>query len=270
MSLITLTSDLGYNNFALAEFKARFVSQFPQHSVLDLFHHQEIYDIESIAYQLLGALSTFPENTVHVVYNKYAVQNNQVLITKINNQYILAPNNGMLSMVHFLDYNAKVYILENSRTESGEWTLWLQTVQSLIDGKIPSAAVETNQFVQTKPFNTDLHFMDEKMITRVIHTDSVGNVVLNIQKEEFYHYLNNRAFHIAFISSKVFQLSPNYATTYNPNRIGALFNPTGFLEFFMIGGNLAELFNINKWKNNKFEIVIDNDTNREINFQPPA
>ena len=38
----------------------------------------------------------------------------------------------------------------------------------------------------------------------------------------------------------------------------------------MIGGNLAELFSVNKWKNNKLEILIDHDTNREINFQPRA
>lgn len=269
MPLITLTSDLGYNNFALAEFKARFLSQFPN-QILDLFHHNEIYDIESISYQVLGALKTFPEGSIHVIYNKYAVQNTQILITKINNQYIVSPNNGLMSLIHFLDYQAKVFQLENPTVGNMDWQLWIETLQSLIQGKIPSTAIETNQFIQTKPFNTDLHFMDNKIITRVIHTDSVGNVVLNIQKEEFYQYLNDRAFHIAFISSKIFQLSPNYATTFNQNRIGALFNPTGFLELFMIGGNLAELFNINKWKNNKFEIVIDNDTNREINFQPRA
>ena len=147
MSLITLTSDLGYNNFALAEFKARFVSQFPQHSVLDLFHHQEIYDIESIAYQLLGALSTFPDHTVHIVYNKYAVQNNQVLITKINNQYILVPNNGLLSLIHFLDYNARVYILENSRavmdTDGSEFNRRKDTISCRGDQSIrPDQALQ--------------------------------------------------------------------------------------------------------------------------------
>lgn len=266
MSLITLTSDLGFNNFSLAEFKAKFMNQFPENPIIDLFHHQEVYDIESIAYQILGALSTFPDHTVHIVYNKYAVQNSQLLITKIRNQYILAPNNGLVSLIHFMDYNAKVFLLNNSPEGNDVWSLWLQTVQSLLKDKIPNVAIETNQFVQTRPFNTDLHLMDDKIITRVIHTDSVGNVVLNLQKKDFYHHLNNRAFHIAFISSKIFQLSPNYATSYNQNRIGALFNPTGFLELFMIGGKLAELFNINKWKNNKFEIILDNDTNRQINF----
>lgn len=268
MSLITLTSDLGYNNFSLAEFKAKFVSQFPQNPIIDLFHHQEIYDIESIAYQILGALNTFPDDTIHIVYNKYAVQNSQLLIAKIGKQYILAPNNGLLSLIHFIDYNAKVFLLENSHEGGDGWSLWIQTVKSLLEDKIPRDAIETNQFVQTRPFNTDLHLLDDKIITRVIHTDSVGNVVLNVQKENFYQHLDNRAFYIAFISSKIFQLSPNYATTYNQNRIGALFNPTGFLELFMIGGNLAKLFNINKWKNNKFEIILDNDTNRQINFQP--
>ena len=88
MSIISLSSDLGNNNFALAEFKASIAQRFSQHQVLDLFHNQEVYDIESIAYQLLGALNTFPEGSIHVVYNKYAVQNSDILITKLNNQFI--------------------------------------------------------------------------------------------------------------------------------------------------------------------------------------
>jgi S-adenosylmethionine hydrolase len=268
LSLITLTSDLGYNNFSLAEFKARFLSAFPQHQIIDLFHHHDAFDIESIGYQLLGALNTFPENSIHVVFNKYVVQNSDILILKINNQYVLTPNNGLVSLIHSLDYNAKVFQL--SFTVSNVWKSWIDAVQAILVGSIPVTAIETNQFIQTKPFNTDLHFMDDRIITRVIHTDTLGNIILNIQKEEFYHYLNNRAFYLSFIGTKIYQLSPNYSTTYNPNRIGALFNATGFIELFMIGGNLAELFNINKWKNNKFEIIIDNDTNREINFQPRA
>jgi S-adenosylmethionine hydrolase len=270
LSLITLTSDLGYNNFALAEFKARFVSQFPQHSVLDLFHHQEIYDIESIAYQLLGALNTFPEGSIHLVYNKYASQNSDILITKLKNQFILAPNNGILSLIHFLDFQSKVYQIDGQQVKKETYQSWIEALGSIINGKIPPTAMETNSFIQTKPFHSDLFLMDTKIITRVLHTDSIGNIVLNIQKEEFYDYMADRAFYISFVSSKIYQLSPNYATTYNPNRIGAIFNATGFLELFMIGGNLAELFNVNKWKNNKFEILIDHDTNREINFQPRA
>ena len=60
-------------------------------------------------------------------------------------------------MIHFLDYDARVYILENNRLESGEWTLWLQTVQSLIEGKIPSCcgdqSICTDQALQYRsPF----------------------------------------------------------------------------------------------------------------------
>lgn len=270
MSIISLSSDLGNNNFALAEFKANIAQRFSQHQVIDLFHHQEVYDIESIAYQLLGALNTFPEGSIHVVYNKYAVQNSDILITKLKNQFITAPNNGILSLIHFLDFQSKVYRIDGQQVEKETYQSWIDALGYLIDDKLPPMAMETNSFIQTKPFHSDLFLMDTKMITRVLHTDSIGNIVLNIQKEEFYDYLADRAFFISFVSSKIFQLSPNYATTYNPNHIGAIFNATGFLELFMIGGNLAELFNVNKWKNNKFEILIDHDTNREINFQPRA
>jgi len=268
MGIISLTSDLGANNFALAEFKARIMQGYSQHQIIDLFHHHEVYDIESIAYQILGALNTFPEGSIHVVYNKYAAQNGDILITQLNNQFILAPNNGILSLIHFLDFHSRVYRIDESLVQNENFSSWIEILGYLVEGNIPPSAAETNNFIQTKPFHFDLFYMDNKIMTRVLHTDSIGNIVLNIQKEEFYNYLADRAFYISFIGSKIYQLSPNYATAFNPNRMGAIFNATGFLELFMIGGNLSELFNINKWKNNKFEITIDNDTNREINFQP--
>jgi S-adenosylmethionine hydrolase len=121
LSIISLSSDLGNNNFALAEFKANIAQRFSQHQVIDLFHHQEVYDIESIAYQLLGALNTFPEGSIHVVYNKYAVQNSDILITKLKNQFIIAPNNGILSLIHFLDFQSKVYRIDGQQVEKETW-----------------------------------------------------------------------------------------------------------------------------------------------------
>lgn len=267
MGIITLTSDLGSNNYALAAYKAQCVHHFPQHQVLDLFHHDEIHDVESIAYQLIGALATFPPKTIHLIQLKYTDVRPELLIVELQQQYIIAPNNGILSLLHFLDYSAKVYQVLKEGQGMPSWQTAINMCTALIEGQLPSPAYETNQFIQTRPFNSELHFLDDKILCRVLHTDSVGHTVLNIQKTDFYDYMQDRAFYISFIGTKIFQLSPNYATTYNPNRIGALFNETGFLELFMVGGNLAELFNINKWKNNQFEIVIDHGTHREINFQ---
>jgi hypothetical protein len=51
------------------------------------------------------------------------------------------------------------------------------------------------------------------------------------------------------------------------NKMGAIFNESGFLEIFMIGGNLAKLFNINKYSNNKIEIIIGTDAKNQIGFE---
>lgn len=267
MAILTLSSDLGTNNFALAEYRARFISSFSSHIVVDLFHHLEANDIESIAYQLVGAINVFPEDTVHIIFTPYSELNNEVLLTKIKNQYLLVPNNGILSLIHYLDYSASVYrTVDNDESSDGLSFIYKLTTE-LLENNWPLPLQETFHFTQSKPLNTDLFFLDDKIIARVLHTDSLGNIVLNIQEEEFYNYLHNRPFYISFVGTKIFQLSPNYTTAYNPNRIGALFNRAGFLELFMIGGNLAALFNINKWKNNKIEIFIHHDSNSEINFQ---
>lgn len=262
MSILTLTSDLGENNFGLAAFKANAQIRFPEDIIIDLFHHNEIFDIESIAYQVLGALNTFPKDSIHIVYSRYTTSKSDLLIIKLLGQYVIAPNNGIVSLLYFIDYQAKVYIQKLSE-EIQDYFEIVDMIKSSSVSALPIAP----QFTHTKPFNTDLMLLEDKILCRILYVNSLGNIILNIQKEEFYQFISDRAFHILLVNIKLFQFSPNYSVAYNPNRIGALFNATGFLEVFMIGGNLAELFNMNKWKNNKIEIYIDNDTNREINFQ---
>lgn len=269
MNIISISSDLGENNFGLAQFQAVIKSKFPQTKIVDLFHHSEVYDVESIAYQILGAINTFPENSIHVIYSKYSISKYNILITKILNQYIVAPNNGLISLIHFLDYNSKVYSLEYT-DDNFQFSIYQRNfflaIDLIVNDTVSTKLNEIIAFIQSKPFNTDLSIIEDRIITRVLHTDKLGNIILNIQRDDFFNHLDNRAFYLLFHTIKIFQLSPNYTTSYNNNRIGALFNETGFLEIFMIGGNLAKLFNISKWTNNKFEIFIDNDTNRQINF----
>lgn len=266
--IISLSTDLGENNFNLAQLKARLKINFPSDSFIDLFHHNEIYDIESIAYQVYGALHTFPDNTIHLVYCKYSVLKSNLLICKLKNQFVICPNNGIFSLLHSIDFHAKIYSLD-VQTEFFDLDFYISNSFKAIESVMNNSYLnltETYSFIQNKPFNTDLKFVENKIFTRVLHTDKLGNVVLNITENEFKQAIENKAFNIVFHTIKVFQLSPNYSTAFNPNKIGAIFNSAGFLELFMIGANLASLFNINKFNGTKFEIIIDNDTNRQINF----
>lgn len=261
---------MGSNHFVLAQLKAAIQRRFNEIHLIDVCHQSDVYDTESMAYQLIGAIRTFPPQSIHWLYCRYNVSNYDILIADFHQQIVIVPNNGIMSAIHFLDYNAKVHNVSYPEGEKFDLT----TYQNL-HFKALELAVKADyshlpavvQFIQTKPFDTELSLMHDKIITRVIATDTLGNIVLNIQKHILFEHLSERAFYISFFGIKIFSLSPNYSTTYNNNRIGALFNETGFLELFMIGGNLSKLFNISKWKNNKIEIIIDNDTHREINFQ---
>ena len=269
MSIISLSSDLGENNFNIAQLKTAIYRRFPESKLIDLYHQSEAYDIESIAYQVLGAIETFPEESIHVIYGMYSVSKYDILITKIQNQYIIAPNNGLLSLIHFMDYQAPIYSLSYP-SEPFTYKTYREQVLNAMDVILQNqlkTLSETISIAHSKPFNTDLAILDNRIITRVIHTNTQGNIILNIRKDEFSQFFKDKPFYILFYTIKIYQLSPNYTTTYNNNRIGALFNETGFLELFMNGDKLSKLFNINKWTNNKFEIFIDHDTNSQINFQ---
>ncbi|MFY7862008.1 MAG: SAM hydroxide adenosyltransferase, partial [Chitinophagales bacterium] len=92
-----------------------------------------------------------------------------------------------------------------------------------------------------------------------------GNLILNIQKETFIQAVQSSNFQIEIRTQAITNLSRKYHSNHR-NNIGAIFNDTGYLEIFMVGGNLAQIFHFDKYSNNKITIKIGHDSRSQINF----
>ncbi len=269
MSIVTISSDLGENNYKLAALRASFIEKFPSFSINYLYQQEDKFDIESMAYQILGATHSFPEKSIHIIFCQYSITRYSLLLLKFKNHYIISSDNGIVSFFSNLDYDIEVYHLESRLEEydfKGYVEQYIEALRLLNNHEYISKLQRTNSYLQTKPFSTGLVIQPDRIVARVLKIYESGNLVLNLTKMEFDSVIAQSSFFISFQTVKIRSISKNYNVTETNNRMGAIFNDIGFLEIFMIGGHVAKLFNINKFSNNKIEIVLDHDSNRQIKF----
>src|SRR6185436_15749833 len=119
MSIVTLTTDLGYRDPYLAIVKATLISQNPGQQIIDLSCEINNNTISDAAFILKNALPYFPENTIHLVAIKFIVDrsspdknsnidNSRYLLTRYKGQYIVCPDNGLLTLLD-ADFKEPVY-----------------------------------------------------------------------------------------------------------------------------------------------------------------
>ncbi len=117
MSLVTLTTDLGYRDHYLAIVKAGLLSRVPSLQIIDLSCEIRNNNISDAAFVLKNALPHFPAGSIHLIGIKFAqeksrlqnqIDNSRYLLTQYKNQYIITPDNGLFSLVD-KEFNEPVY-----------------------------------------------------------------------------------------------------------------------------------------------------------------
>ena len=128
MSMLTLTTDLGYRDPYLAIVKARLFSQNPGLQIIDLSCDIKDNNISDAAFILKNALPYFPEDTIHLVAVKFiidssdlnkanAIDNTRYLLTRYKNQFIVCPDNGLFTLLNssFDEPVYQLYYEDNSK-----------------------------------------------------------------------------------------------------------------------------------------------------------
>jgi S-adenosyl-L-methionine hydrolase (adenosine-forming) len=107
--IITLTTDYGTNDHLVGTLKGVILKINPDVNIVDISHHVTAYDLLDGALTIGAAYSYFPARTIHVVVVDPGVgtQRRPLLVTS-ENQYFVAPDNGVLSLVYERDANVVV------------------------------------------------------------------------------------------------------------------------------------------------------------------
>lgn len=247
MALITLTSDIGRQDFLTGAVKGQLLRTNPDFKIVDISHELSPFNYPQASYVCRNAISNFPEKTFHIVLvNIFDRKQDHLLLIEHNGQYIGCADNGLITMI-LEETPQKIVAIPLSPSEQKNTLycarVFAQSYQKILDGKTFEDIGDTNISIEVK--NPLRPLLGEKFIEgQIIFIDNFENVIINITKEEFEEQRKGRSFKIVFKRDEIIErISETYADVNESEKL-ALFNSANYLEIAINKGNAAGLFGL--------------------------
>lgn len=250
MAIVTLSTDIGSNDYIGGAVKGQLLTANPTLSIVDIAHTLSPFNYPQTAYICSNAFKYFPADTFHIILvNLFEVSPTRILVAKYNDQYIFCPDNGILTMITGIK-PADIFAVK-IKSEAGAGTLQYtqtvaNTIATIISGKqLQDISDQIEDIVEKYPLRSTIGI--NWIEGQIIFIDNFENVVVNITREEFEEQRKGRTFKIEFMRNEIISaLSENYASV-NPGEKLAWFNASGMLEIAINKGNMAGLFGLHSY-----------------------
>jgi S-adenosylmethionine hydrolase len=247
MSIITLTSDIGLQDYLVGAMKGQLSQDCPDIQIMDITHQISPFNLPQATYICKGAFAHFKPGTFHMVLiNLFDRKADYVLLAEHNSQYIACADNGLITMIAEGLPAAVVKLPLDPDQPKDTFTIvrrFAQAFNELQQGKklsqLGEPALEYVIKNNLQPM-TGHDYIDGQ----IIHIDNFENVVVNITRKQFEEHRQGRNFSIFFRRDEVItQLSESYADVPEGHKL-AMFNAAGYLEIAINKGNAAGLFGL--------------------------
>ena len=247
MPLLTLTSDIGNQDYLVAAVKAQLLQANPDFQVIDISHNIPPFNYPQAAYICRNAVRSFPPYTYHLILvNLFESKPEQLLLAFHHEHYFLCADNGLLTMI--LEEKPELTIgipLEKTVTRNTLYCteVMANVVNQLANGQsIQSIGLADVEYIEKNPLRP--MFSDNWIEGQIIFIDNFENVIVNITRGQFEEQRKGRHFKIVFKRDEVIQsISESYADVPEGEKL-ALFNSAGYLEIAINKGNAAGLFGL--------------------------
>ena len=116
MPLIALMTDFGTRDYYVAATKGVILSVNPKATLVDISHDIDSQDLYHGAFVLRNVLPYFPAETIFVaVVDPGVGTSRRILAGRYNDRIVLAPDNGLLTLVHRDAQLQALHVVENRR-----------------------------------------------------------------------------------------------------------------------------------------------------------
>jgi S-adenosylmethionine hydrolase len=251
--IITLTTDYGTNDPLVGVLKGVILKINPDVTIVDITHAVTPFDLLDGALAIASAYAHFPPRTIHVVVVDPGVgTERRPLLMSGQNQYFIAPDNGVLSGVYEKEANFLVRHLTSEH-------YFLHPVSKTFHGRDVFAPVAAWLSKNWQPGSMGEEITDYKRLALprpkeadgvvkgvVLKVDSFGNLLTNfraddlapdaIEKGEVKLQVGNHA---------VTRLVPTFANGAAGEPIAYL-GSSGYLEIGVNRGNLSKTLGIGR------------------------
>ncbi len=260
-SVITLTTDFGYDDAYVASVKGAILSVNPGASIIDITHSIEPQNILQAAFILSSACRCFPKNTIHMAIVDPGVgTEREAIILKTPSATFVAPDNGILTYVlddmFPIDIPAAQpgYSLHQVVFKTGleavaitDPRFWRRPVSATFHARDVFAPVAGGLSLDISMYEfgakvNSLHVMpvpkpspdpDGNLMGQILHIDRFGNLITNIKSND----LPGRDVLIEAAGRSIKGINSYYA---EGEGVMALLGSTGHLELSLRDGSAAD------------------------------
>jgi len=245
MQLITLTTDLGKDDYFVALLKAEVLS-FAGVDVkfIDVSHSVDSQDIQQAAFFLRTTYDKFPPGTIHIscVYSYYS-SNYEIIAFEREGYYFMGPNNGLFSLL-FPDLREEdVYKVEHQNQEVNKLIAHAVACirNNLFPDEMGSKLQQLNTRLALQPVTTNANIR-----ATIIHIDHFENLILNVSREVFERVRKGRRFEVFYKQHEpIAKISEHYGDV-PVGDVLCLFNSADLLEIAINMGKASSLLSLQK------------------------
>jgi S-adenosyl-L-methionine hydrolase (adenosine-forming) len=252
--IITLTTDYGSNDHLVGTLKGVILKINPDVTIVDITHHVAPYDLLDGALAIGAAYSYFPPRTIHVVVVDPGVgTERRPLLVSGQNQYFVAPDNGILSVIY--EREEQNIVVRHANAEH----YYLQPVSKTFHGRdifAPVAAWLTKGW-QTASMGDEIQDYKRLALPRpkaadgatkgiVLRIDSFGNLITNFRTEDLpKSALNDGAIKLQVGTHPIARLVDTFARG-NSGELVAYVGSSGYVEIAVNKANAARTLSLGR------------------------
>ncbi len=264
MPLVTLTSDIGIQDFMPGAIKGQIMQADPEFRIIDITHLLSPFNYPQAAYVCRNAIKNFPPGTFHLILiNLFDEKPDHLLIIEHNGHYIGCADNGLITMIlEEIPQKITALTMDMSRPKNALYCteVFAKAFKDIAAG-VPFEEIGFND-ISIKVKNPLRPLLGQNWIEgQIIFIDNFENVIVNISKEEFEEQRKGRKFSIVFKRDEMIEkISETYADVPEGEKL-ALFNSAGYLEVAINKGNAAGLFGLQGFseKQNVLQVQFSNN-----------
>lgn len=255
MALITLTSDIGLQDYLVGAIKGQLLQVDRSFQLIDITHGLSPFNYPQAAYVSRNAIRHFPARTYHLVYvNLFDTSPEHLLMVQHQQQFIGIADNGLITMI--LEETPEKVVALPLDMHAVKNTLYLtsvfgEAIRALEAGRAIEEIGDASVSIEVK--NPLRPLLGSNWIEgQIIFIDHFENVVVNIHRDEFEQQRKGRSFKIVFKRDEMIdKISETYADVNDGEKL-ALFNAAGYLEIALNKGNAAGLFGLQGYSEKNF------------------
>jgi S-adenosylmethionine hydrolase len=245
MSIVTLTTDFGTQDFYVGALKGALLRQSPNLVLIDIAHDIKPYNIVEGAFALRQAWPEFPEGSIHLLaVNTVYAQGHRFAAVRYGGHYFLAPDNGLLTLLFDKLPPEDIRFLPSETQEPfAAKTIFPKAVAYLSAGGdfelLGEGGDALLQRISLQPVINQATIRGT-----VMHIDYFENAIVNIDREIFEKVGAGRAFSLYFKrNDPITQLSNSYCDVPVGDPL-CMFNSSGYLEIAVNMGRAATLLGL--------------------------